>query len=192
VLRRLHENVRRFRSELWRQICSCCITTTHRSIFPSSPGNFFYRKQHNCRPYPTKFSLLPRLIRLNDRHFDIIEVFEVGGAGYSSQNTTSSMHLKREGALETVDMRARELLRGWWWPVGAKVAFDHMKEPVLEIMDDSHMATGPSTFHTISHCYLHIYYLSVRGWKTKCADFITVSVRGSLHHTVNRDSGLYF
>jgi hypothetical protein len=38
--RRLHQNVRRLRAELWGQKgTGCCITTTHRLTLPFSPGN---------------------------------------------------------------------------------------------------------------------------------------------------------
>jgi hypothetical protein len=41
VLRRLNENVRRLRPELWRQKRSCCITTTRRLTLPFPPGKLY-------------------------------------------------------------------------------------------------------------------------------------------------------
>jgi hypothetical protein len=41
----------------------------------------------------------------------------------------------------------RRLLRGRWWPVGPKLAFDKMAAPVLEIMDYIHNKT---CMHTCS------------------------------------------
>jgi hypothetical protein len=52
----------------------CCITT-HCLTLPFSPGNFFYQKQHDCRPPPTLLTLLGSL-RLKGCHFDTTEVIE--------------------------------------------------------------------------------------------------------------------
>jgi hypothetical protein len=44
---------------------------------------------------------------------------------------------KKWQAFGRVLMLERELLRGWWWPVGPKLFFNQMAAPVLEIMDGS-------------------------------------------------------
>jgi hypothetical protein len=42
-------------------------------------------------------------------------------------------------ALGTVHTRGRGLLRGRWWAVGPKLAFDQMAASVSEIMDMCHL-----------------------------------------------------
>jgi hypothetical protein len=37
----------------------------------------------------------------------------------------------------TAHARGRELLRGWWWPVGPKLVFEQMAASVPEITDGS-------------------------------------------------------
>jgi hypothetical protein len=69
----------------------CCSTTTHHLTLPFSPGNF-WRKQHDCRPYPPYFSLFPRLkLKLTKLRWS-----KQNRRRYWTplQNTTSRTHLK--------------------------------------------------------------------------------------------------
>jgi hypothetical protein len=52
----------------------CYITTTHRLTLPSSLGNFFYQKEHDCRLPPTPLFWFK--IKLRDHHFDTFEMIE--------------------------------------------------------------------------------------------------------------------
>jgi hypothetical protein len=56
-----------------------------------------------------------------------------------TQNTTSKMHLKSgispgNGAYA---QNGKDLLWGWWWPVGPKLVFDQMAALVQELKDSS-------------------------------------------------------
>jgi hypothetical protein len=103
----------------------------HTSFFTR---NFFYQKQHDCRPPPTlHFSVSPVEDETERQPF----WQNRRRCWTSSQNTTSRMHLKMAEALGTVHTRGRGLLQGWWWPIGPKLVFDKMAVPVPEIMDSS-------------------------------------------------------
>jgi hypothetical protein len=69
---RLREDVRRLRTELWREknwLLHQDNATSHTSFITTE---FFYQKQHDCSPY---FSLLLK-IQYKCRHFDTTEVME--------------------------------------------------------------------------------------------------------------------
>jgi hypothetical protein len=59
VLRRLRENVRRLRPELWRERTGCYITITRRLTFPFSTGNFFTKNNMTVVPHSPFFSVSP-------------------------------------------------------------------------------------------------------------------------------------
>jgi hypothetical protein len=91
-------------------------------------------------PHPHCFSLFPRLkIKLKGRHFDTIEVTKAESQAVcsaTSQITTSRMHFEDDRSSGNgANVRGRELLPGWWWPVGPKLVFDQMASLVPEIMD---------------------------------------------------------
>jgi hypothetical protein len=76
LLRRLHENVRRLRSELWGQKIRLF---HHNSVshFLFHQGISFSKNNTANVPHPSYVSLFPRLeIELKGRHFDTIEVTE--------------------------------------------------------------------------------------------------------------------
>jgi hypothetical protein len=77
VLLRLRENVPKLHSEIWRQknwLLHHGNAPSHISFFIRE---FFYQKQHDCRPHPTYFPLFSRLkTKLKSRHFDTTEVIE--------------------------------------------------------------------------------------------------------------------
>jgi hypothetical protein len=116
ILRRLHENVRRIRLELWRQ--KYWFLHHDNAEIPTSffTGEFFIKNNMTVVPHPFHFSLFPRLkIKVKGRHFDTIEMVEAE-------------------ALRTVRTRGRGLFRGRWWPIGPKLVFNQMAALVPEII----------------------------------------------------------
>jgi hypothetical protein len=82
ILRRLRENVRRLRSELWRQL-----QLLHHDNAPSRIFSF----KRGFLSFPTQpyFSLFPRLkIKLKGRHFDAAEMMEAESGGAEQPHRT--------------------------------------------------------------------------------------------------------
>jgi hypothetical protein len=77
VLRRMHENVRRFLPRFWRQnnwLLHHDSSSSHALPFTRE---FFYQTNMTVDPYPSYFSPFPRLkIKLKGRHFNTMEAME--------------------------------------------------------------------------------------------------------------------
>jgi hypothetical protein len=89
-------------------------------------------------PQPPHFSLYLRLkIKLKGRHFDTTEVMEAESKAVMNTLTEQDfqMHLNTAEIPRTVHTRERGLLRGRWWPVSPRLAFDQIAARVQEIMD---------------------------------------------------------
>jgi hypothetical protein len=74
---------------------------------------------------PLYFSLFPQLRKeLNGYHFDTIEVIEAESQAvlniFTERDFQDAFKKVAEG-LEMVHTNGRRLLRGRWWPVGAKL-----------------------------------------------------------------------
>jgi hypothetical protein len=74
---------------------------------------------------------------------------------HESQNALEKM----AEALGTVHTRGRGLLRGRWSPVGPKLVFDQMAEPVPEIMDDC-LYQYPSYSEWKQYDFCKLYHMS--------------------------------
>jgi hypothetical protein len=61
----------------------------------------------------------------------------LGSADHPHRTRLPGCTLKMAEMLQIVHTRERELLRVWWWPVGAKLLFDQTAAPVLESVDSS-------------------------------------------------------
>jgi hypothetical protein len=89
-------------------------------------------------PHSPYFILFLRLnIKLKCSHFDRIEVIEAESQAVLNSLTEHDFQdafQKMVEALGTVLTSGRELFRGWWWPMGPKLVFDHIAAPVPEIM----------------------------------------------------------
>lgn len=66
-------------------------------------------------------------------------------------------------ALGTVHACERGLLRGWWLLVGPKLVFDHMAEPVPEIMDTR--GKNDKKHKQSSNWQVKNIYIQKNGWK---------------------------
>jgi hypothetical protein len=142
VLRRLCENLRRLRTELWQQnkmaAASWQVTVSHFLFF--SPGIFGPKTKWLSSPtHPTFLCFFPieenwKVAILTQLRWSMQNV---GQWWTPSQNTTSRIHFKMSETLGTVHTRGRGLLRRWWWPDRPKVSFDQMAAPVPEIKDST-------------------------------------------------------
>jgi hypothetical protein len=140
ALRRLRENVRRIRSELWRQknwLLHHDNAPSHTSFFT---GEFFTINSMTVVLTHSTFPCFPDW-RYNWNAAILTQL------RWSTQNrrrcwTPHRTRLpgcifKKAEALGTMHTRGRGLLWGWWWSVGPKLVFDHMAAPAPEIMDGS-------------------------------------------------------
>jgi hypothetical protein len=109
VSRRLRENVRSLRLELWRQnnwLLHHDNTPSHTSIFARE----FFTKSNMTVPPPPTFLFSRVKIKLKGRHFVSLEVIEACVAEHSRRTRLPGCSLKIAEALITVHTRGRGLL----------------------------------------------------------------------------------
>jgi hypothetical protein len=139
VLRRLRENVRRLRPELWQHMNWQLHHDNATSNTSSSPGIFFYQKQDVCRSPPTLlFSVSPVEYKSERHPFWHIWGDRGGIACDAEQPHRTRLPgciLNNGSGVGTVRTLRKGLLRGWWWTLGPKLVFNHLATPVPEIMD---------------------------------------------------------
>jgi hypothetical protein len=91
-------------------------------------------------PHSSYFSLFPWLkIELKGRRFDTIEVIKEESPAvlktFIEHDFQNEFNIR--AAEVVVHTRRRRLLPGRWWPVGPKLVFDQMADPIPEIMEHS-------------------------------------------------------
>jgi hypothetical protein len=103
----------------------CCTTTARRLTLHSSVGNFSPKVTWLSFAQTLLFSVFPIEEKMNDRHFDAIEVIEENSrqCWTPSQNTNSRMHFKNIKLWEQWITRRRVLLPFLWWQVSPKLTF---------------------------------------------------------------------
>jgi hypothetical protein len=130
VLRRLRENVRRRRPELWREQT----WPLHRLTLPSSLNSFWRNKMaviphppYSSDLVPCDFFLFPKMkLKLKGRRFGIIENIqaESQSAWHSHRKGLPGRVPKMEETVGPVSTWGRELLRGRLWSIGLMVSYD--------------------------------------------------------------------
>jgi hypothetical protein len=103
------------------------------SYIPFSPGFFCYQKQHDCRPPLSMLAWLGSLRLFSVSLIERSPFWHNWGDRGRIAGDAEDPH--RTQVLGIVHVRERGLLGGWWWPVGPKLVFDHMRAKIVEIMD---------------------------------------------------------
>jgi hypothetical protein len=115
-----------------------CFTVTPLLTIPSSPSSFW--RNNGCLPQPTllPYFLFPKMkLKLIGRRFDTIEEIqpESQSAWDSDRKWLLGSVQKMEETLGPVSTCGRELLRGWWRPIGLMVSFMIFTASVRNILD---------------------------------------------------------
>jgi len=147
VLRKLHEKVRRHRPQLWREQT----WLLHHDNAPSHTAvlthQFLAKNKTALIPHPSyspdlapcDFFLFPKMkLKLTGRRFDTIE--EIQAETQKVLDTLDRKGLpgsvpKMEETVGPVSTCERELLRGWWQPIGLMASFMIFTALVRKILD---------------------------------------------------------
>jgi hypothetical protein len=128
----LHEDLRRLHPKLWWQkhwLLHYSNAPSHASFHQGT----FTKNNMAVVPHPFYFSLTPAAILTQMRRSRQNRRW----CWTLTKHSFQDVFTKIAEALVMVHMWGREVLRGWWWPVGPNLVFDQMAAPVLEIVGGS-------------------------------------------------------